>query len=152
MKNTGHRWTEEEMRTLIGKWLAGESIADIAQHFNTSVSAISKMTVRIRREGVPLPRRLQGHKPGRHNAPWTQEEVEFLVRRRNEGITAEVIGTELKRSMYSINGMMQVLRKEGVTVPMLGQGMRRLWSAEKLKISVVGRDVVESIPSLRLVK
>ncbi len=134
-----HRWTEEQMREFIGMWLGGKELDDIATHFNLSARSISKIATRLRRNGVPLPKRNPGHRAGRYNKPWTQEEIEYLVRRRNEKATAEQIADELDRTYNGVAGIIAKLREEGVNVRMLGKGNRRLWSAEKLRAAIAGR-------------
>ena len=70
-------------------WLAGKELDDIAAEFGSTRYAINKLAGRLRRDGVPLPRRNAGHRAGRRNKLWTQSEVEFLIRRRNERASAE---------------------------------------------------------------
>ena len=135
-QNNGHRWTDPELRRLIGMWLDGCELDSIAKEFGITSRGVNKQIGRLRRDGVPLPRRNNGHKAERYNAPWTQQEVEYLVRRRNDLATAEQIGSELGRSYLAIQGMIATLRKEGVDIQMQGQGVRRLWNPELLKISI----------------
>lgn len=137
--NNGHRWTQDEFKRLIGYWLEGKELDEIAAIFKCTGKGINAMVGRLRREGIPLPRRTKGHRAGRSNTPWTSEEVEYLVRRRNEQITAEQIGNELGRSFLAVQAMIRVLRAEGVPVKMLGQGVRRLWNPEALKAAIAGR-------------
>src|SRR5262245_29979244 len=118
------RWTETEMRKFIGMWIDGNDIDDIASAFGSTRYAVNKLAGRLRQDGVPLPRRNNGHKAGRRNTLWTQAEVEFLIRRRNERATAEQIALELDRSFLAVQGMLQNLRKEGVSVRKFGQGKR----------------------------
>jgi biotin operon repressor len=139
----GHRWTEEELRRLISMWLEGSEHEEIQKEFNCSRAAITKIVLRLRRDGVPLPRKIAGHKAGRANKPWTQSEVEFLVRRRNESISAEQIAVELDRSFFAVQGMIGTLRKHGVRVRMLGSGVRKLWNAESLKGAIAGRGLLD---------
>lgn len=134
-----HRWTEAQMREFIGMWIAGKELDHIAEHFKLSPRSISKMAMRLRRNGVPLPKRNPGHRAGRYNKPWTQEEVEYLIRRRNEKATAEQIADELDRTYNGVAAIIGKLRSEGVNVRLLGQGTRRLWSAEKLRAAIAGR-------------
>lgn len=136
--NHGHRWTEEEIREVIGMWLAGKLATEIGAHFGVRGRAIMKLVGRLRREGIPLPKRA-GHVAGRHNRPWTQEEVEFLVRRRNERANAEQIASELDRSHNAVSAMISKLRQEGVNIRLIGHGTRRLWSAERLRAAMAGR-------------
>lgn len=137
--NNEHRWTDDESKRLIGLWLDGAELDRIAESFGTTRYAINKHVQRLRNEGIPLPRRNNGHKAGRRNKLWTQSEVEFLIRRRNENATAEQIAIELDRSFLAVQGMIQKLRKEEVEVKRLGQGSRRLWDAGKLKATVLAR-------------
>jgi biotin operon repressor len=133
-----HRWTEEEMRELIGMWLSGKPVEEMALRFGVRPRSIMRLAGRIRREGVPLPKR-GGHIAGRRNKPWTQEEVEFLVRRRNERANAQQIAEELDRSHCAVSAMISKLRQEGVNVRLLGQGTRKLWSAASLRAAMAGR-------------
>lgn len=141
-QNYGHRWTDMELRQLIGKWMEGESLDALALHFKCTRHGINKQVLRMRREGIPLPRRAAGHVADRSNKPWTQAEVEFIVRRRNESATAEQMAVELGRSFLSVQGMIAKLRKEGIAVRMLGSGVRRLWSPESLREAIAGRSLV----------
>lgn len=127
------------MREFIGMWLSEKPTEDIARHFGVQTRSISKLAQRIRREGVPLPARKSGNSAGRHNKPWTQEEVEYLVRRRNDRATASQIAVELDRTHNAVSAMIGNLRGEGVNVRMLGQGTRRLWSAASLRAAMAGR-------------
>lgn len=133
------RWTQSEITLFIAAWLAGKELDEIAAQFGTTRYAINKLAGRLRRDGVALPRRNAGHRAGRRNKLWTQSEVEFLVRRRNEQATAEQIALELDRSFLAVQGMIQKLRIEGIDVRKFGQGKRRLWDAETLKGAIAGR-------------
>lgn len=141
--NTGHRWTDTELKKLIGLWLEGRELEDIAKEFNTTRFAINGAILRMRRDGIPIPRRNQGHKAGRRNQLWTPQETEYLVRRRNDKATAEQIAVELDRSFLAVQSMIRVLRGEGVPVKMLGNGARRLWNPQDLKIAIAGRGLVQ---------
>ncbi len=144
MKSThksGTKWSEQQMLAFVGMWIEGKDIEDIANHFNVSRHAINTLATRMRREGVPLPRRKAGHVAKRRNTPWTQEEVEYLVRRRGDRATAETIAEELGRSFLAVQAMIAKLRAEGVAVRMLGNGVRRLWCPEKLKVAMAGREL-----------
>lgn len=133
------RWTEAEIRKFIGLWIAGTELDEIAAVFGSTRYALNKLAGRMRRDGIPLPRRKNGRKAGRAHKLWTQSEVEFLIRRRNEQATAEQIALELDRSFLAVNGMIQKLRIEGVDVRVLGRGKRKLWDAETLKGAIAGR-------------
>ena len=151
--NNGHRWTEDELRQLIAGWIANESVDELGEKFGCTRYGIRKKIGQLRREGVPIPRRKAGNSASRYNKPWTQEEVEFVVRRRNEKSTTEQIAIELGRSTCGVQGIIQKLRNEGVGIRMLGQGVRRLWCVEKLKAAIAGRGLTEDeIPILRSVK
>lgn len=140
----GHRWTDAKLRKLIGLWMSGVDTKEVAAALGTTAHAVNKLVTRLRSEGIPLPRKTAGHKAGRSNAPWTQEEVEYLVRRRNDRVTAEQIGLELGRSWLAVQGMIALLRKEGVAVPMLGNGVRRKWNPDSLKMAIAGRGLTEN--------
>jgi biotin operon repressor len=124
-----HRWSNEEIKTLMKMWSDGEIIEVIANALNSTPRAIDKMVTRLRQHGIPLARRTKGHRKGNSNKYWTQAEVEYLVRRRKERATAEEIAGELERTYSAINAMIQKLRKEEVTVERFGQGIRRKWSS-----------------------
>lgn len=141
----GHRWTDGELKQLIGYCYQAKDTSEMASLLNVSRFAINKQISRLRKEGVPIPMRRNGHKAGRHNQPWTQEEIEYLFRRREDSITAEQIAVELDRSILSIQGMIQKLRKEEIPVKMLGQGVRRLWNPDILKIAIAGRELNKSM-------
>ena len=134
-----HRWTEAELKTLIAMWVSDDDIEVIAKHFNVTRHAINAQVWRMRSEGVPIPRRRAGTQAGRSHTPWTQEEVEFLVRRRRDGATAEQIGVELGRTFSAVQAMTQTLRKSGVQIRMFGSGKRRLWSPQSLQVAMAGR-------------
>lgn len=129
----GHRWTTEEIRVLMKLWADEKTMADIAEFFQLNQTAILKTINRLRKAGIPLARRTRGHKAGHSNKPWTQGDVEYLLRRRAENATSEEIGNELGRSFVAVNAMIQTLRKENVPVAMRGHGVRRLWDVEALK-------------------
>jgi hypothetical protein len=135
----GRRWTTEQLMRLTAMWLRGDDVAAIAAEFGTTTFAINKTIGLMRADGIPMPRRKQGHVAGRKNKPWTQSEVEYVVRRRAEHATAEQIATELDRSFYGVQGLICKLRQENVPVPMLGNGKRRLWDSSAINISIVGR-------------
>jgi transposase len=134
-----HRWTETEMRELIGMWLSDKPTEDIARHFGVRPRTIYRLAGRIRREGVPLPKRKLGHVAGRHQKPWTQEEVEYIVRRRNERANAQQIAEELDRTHNAVSAMIYKLRQEGVNVRLIGHGTRRLWDPASLRAAMAGR-------------
>lgn len=139
----GHRWTNEELKVLSAMWVAGKSVQAIGDALEVSAYAVGKMVVRMRDQGIPLPRRNAGHVAGRRNEPWSQSEVEYVVRRRQERATGEQIALELQRSISGVFGMIQRLRKDGVDVPMLGQGVHKKWDANTLKAALVGGNVVQ---------
>jgi len=132
-----HKWTNEELRLLMRMWAEEKTLEEISEALNSTPYAISKMVVKLRRQGVPLARRKKGHVAGRKNASWTQGEVEFLYRRRQESATAETIAMELGRTYHSVNAMILKLRGEGVKVPMLGSGVRKLWDATALQTMAI---------------
>jgi hypothetical protein len=105
-----HKWTEAEMRELIGLWIDGTPTEEIASRFGVRPRSITKIAGRLRREGIPLPKRNHGHIAGRFNKPWTQEEVEYLVRRRNERANAAQIAEELDRTHNAVANMIYKLR------------------------------------------
>lgn len=123
----GHRWTTEELKRLMELW------AGSTEH------AVLKIVQRLRADGIPLSRRTKGHKHGRSNKPWTQEEIEYLFRRRLAGATDEEIAVDLGRSWSAVQNMVHVLRKRGAPVAMKGNGVRRLWSVSALIGADAGR-------------
>jgi transposase len=139
---TGHRWTEQETMELVAMWANGDAVEAIAARFNVTARGINTHITRLRANGIPIPRRAAGHQAGRSNQPWTQEEVEFLIRRRTERATAEQIANELNRSFLGVQGMIQRLRKESVDLPMYGMGVRRLWDPQKLRDAIAMRGLV----------
>ena len=142
-QNTGHRWTDEELKILMAEWDKEQTVDSIAEALNVTRSAILKMVLKLRSNGIPLKRRTNGHVAGRRNQPWTQEEIEYLVRRREQQATTETISVELSRSWNAIQNMIGVLRKADIPVKMLGCGVRRLWSPQKLKESAIGRRLID---------
>ena len=140
MKNhTGHRWTDEELKRLIAMWLSGVGLEEVAGSFGITMSAVTKQVTRMRRNGIPLPHRKRGNKAGRRQRLWTQEEVEYIVRRRRDGITAEQLAIELDRTFYGVQAMVLKLRKEGVAIRSLGGGRTRLYNVDTLREAVAGR-------------
>lgn len=140
--NNANKWTTEKYQELIGMWLRGVETDEICRHFKIAVTGLNKAINRLRANGVPLPLRKSGHKAGRHNAPWTQEEVETLIRMRNEKRPTSEISETLDRSFYSVQGMISRLHNEDIPVVKLGSGMRRLWDADRLRQSIAGRGLI----------
>lgn len=138
----GHRWTNEELKKLMAMWHDSASLDDMSIILGVTRFAISKKVTQLRREGIPLLRRTKGHQAGRRNKPWTQSEVEYLIRRRNEQATAEQIASEIDRSFLGVQAMIQTLRKAEIPVRMLGCGVRRLWSIETLKGQIAGNNLI----------
>lgn len=131
----GHRWTQEQIIAVMGMWQdAGLSPAEIADKVKSTPFAISKLVVRLRKQGIPLQRRRRGLVAGRTNQLWTQAEVEYLIRRRRERATMDEIASELGRTPHAVQAMIQTLRREDVPVPMYGMGVRRLWDANNLRV------------------
>ena len=130
----GHRWTHEELIKLMQLWANEVPILDIANQLKSTQISILKQVQRMRKDGIPLARRRKGHVANKSNNCWTQGEVEYLLRRRNEKATSNDIAIELERTPNAVDAMIQKLRKENVKVAMRGNGVRRLWNAESLKI------------------
>ena len=142
----GHRWSTEEVRRLMVLWEdESKTAAEVAAELGATESACNRMVRRLRAEGVPLRRRRQGHKPFRACKLWTQEEIEFLFRRRLAGATVDDIAGELGRSFSAVQGMIHQLRTEGVPVAMRGNGVRRLWDANALKAAAASRFDEQSV-------
>lgn len=129
----GHRWTNDELRQLMKMWAEEETLPLIATALNVTTAAVLKMVNKLRKNGVPLVRRKRGHVAGRSNRLWTQGEVEYLIRRRNEKATSEEIAVELGRTWNAVGAMILNLRQQDVPVGMLGSGVRKLWNADALK-------------------
>ena len=146
----GHRWTDSELKMLMTRWQAGETPTDIAIVLGSTAHAISKMVVRLRKQGIPLTRRRRGHQIGqRAGKPWTQEEIEFVARRRIEGATSEEIGMALGRTHAAVDAMIARLRHEDVPIAMRGGGVRRLWNADRLRFALLNSDP-ENVEVIRL--
>lgn len=129
----GHKWTNDELKTIMSMWAENASLLDIANAVKSTTVSVLKQVQRMRQNGIPLNKRRVGHQKGVKYGAWTQGEVEYLLRRRNEKSTSEEIGAQLNRSSNAVDAMIQKLRKEGVDIAMRGNGVRRLWSAESLK-------------------
>ena len=138
----GHRWTDEELKRFIGEWLSGKETSEIAAAFGVSIAACNKIALRIRKEGIALPYKKRGHVAGRTNMAWKQEEVEYVIRRRAEGATNDEIASELDRTIYSILGILQKLREDGVSYQRNGGGRKRLWNSEKLRMAIAGKRLI----------
>lgn len=131
----GHRWTNEELKSLLRMWNEGRDVDEIALTLGVTRFSVLKMSQRLRKEGIPMPRRTGGHKAGRSNMLWTQSEIDYLVKRRKDGATSETIAAEIDRTCNSVQMMILNLKKEGVNITSLGRGSRRLWSTEALMVS-----------------
>jgi biotin operon repressor len=129
----GHRWTNEELVKLMKYWAADATLDAIATELSSTKTSILKQVQRMRKAGIPLKRRRKGHITDRVNTSWTQGEVEYLIRRRNDRATSEEIGSEIGRTPNAVDAMIQKLRKDNVQVAMRGNGVRRLWDSEALK-------------------
>ena len=141
-----HKWTTKEFQKLIGMWLRDVPMEELCLTFNITSSGLNKAIQRLRQNGVPLPQRKRGHKPERYNKPWTQEEVETVVRMRNERRSTTDISNTLERSFYGVQSLIMKLRnEEDVPVVSLGSGMRRLWDAERLRSSIAGRSLMPTL-------
>lgn len=133
----GHRWTQDEIITLMSMWDAGDHVDHIAKSLKSSTHSIMKMIVRLRQQGIPLKRRTRGRRLGPDNRRaqlWTQAEIEYLVTRRRDRATIEEIAAELGRSWSAINAMIYNLRKRNVDVPRFGIGIRRLYDVSGLRV------------------
>lgn len=128
LKANGHRWTNDEIKILMRLWAEDKSLTEIGEELGVTKHAAQKMVVRLRSEGIPMKHRTRGHVAGRKNNPWSQSQVEYLIRRRAERATVEEISHELERSEQAVHAMIQTLRKEGVHVTRFGGGMRRKWN------------------------
>jgi transposase len=139
----GRRWTTDELQKIIGMWLDDKDIAEIAAAFGLTTSGINHLVQRLRRNGIALPLRKRGHKAGRRDKSWTQEEIETLARMIGAGASTQEIANELHRTYYGANAMIQKLRnEEGVALPHRSHGRTRLWDAERLQAAIAGRGLL----------
>lgn len=59
------------------------------------------------------------------------------------------IGLELGRTFSAVQGMIQTLRRNGVDVPMLGCGVRRLWDPSQLQAMARAHNVFKNEEAAR---
>jgi len=142
----GHRWTNEELASLIRMWGDKIPVHEISKALGVTECALDKQIVRMRNAGVPLYYRgrptskaRRGESITRAGALWSQSECEYLMRRRVDKATAAQIASEMNRSEKAINGMIQSLRKQGVPVQMLGTGVHKLWNPDLLRALTVDK-------------
>ena len=141
--NKGNRYSTEKLQELIGMWLRNVEMSEICRHYSLTPSGLNKLVLRLRKNGIPLPLRKNGHKPGRYNKNWTQEEVETVIRMRNERTSTADIAQAMDRSFYGVQALILKLRnEEDIPVVSLGRGMRRLWDPQRLRDSVAGRGLI----------
>lgn len=139
----GHRWTTEKLQEFIGMWLRNVPTEEMCIHFELTPNGLGKISQRLRKNGIPLPLRRQGHIAGRRNKPWTQEEVETVIRMRNERASSAEIANTLDRTFFGVQALILKLRnEEDIPVVSLGEGRRRLWDADRLRDSVAGRGLI----------
>jgi biotin operon repressor len=131
---TGHRWTDDELKNLMQMWANEIPLKEIATNLHSTTHAVLKQVQRMRENGIPLKRRTNGNKDENTNRLWTQGEMEYLLRRREEKASNEQISIELNRTWQAVQAMILKLRKENVDVKMRGQGVRRLWDVESLRV------------------
>lgn len=141
--NYGHRWTHEELTSLIGMWQDDAPLSVLAEKFNTTTYAIGKTIQRLRKVSIPLKHRVRGNN-GKTYRKWTQSETEYLIRRRASHATCEEIANELNRSANAVNGMVQKLARENVPIVMRGDGRTKLYNIEELKL--VAEQNQEALP------
>lgn len=138
--NHGHRWTDEEMKVLIEGWNLDVPHGDLAEQLNVTPHAVRTMVVRLRRMGIPLKKRTRGNIAGRLNQLWSQSEIEYLARRRNDGALLEEIASEMGRSFGGVQSMAGKLRnKHGVPIRANGQGRKALYDTEALRALYVDK-------------
>jgi biotin operon repressor len=148
-RTNGNRWTTKKLQEFIGMWLRDISFDKISEHFGISQSGINKLSQRLRREGVPLPLRRRGHKAARRDRLWTQEEVETLVRMRNNKASTQEIANELHRTFYGVQAMILNLRnREHLGIKKLGNGRARLWDADRLRMAIAGRGLIAEVEEI----
>lgn len=137
-----NRWTTEQLIKFAALWAADVPIQEIVTEFGCSATAVRRLVVRLRQDGIPLKRRRAGNMAGKHSIPWTQEDVQYLIRRRNEGATGEQISIELNRTFGAIQCMVQAVRKSGASIKMFGSGRRRLWDVDKINAAAVMDNII----------
>lgn len=143
-RRNDHRWTDAELKQLLAMWFDGKTVEEIAAAFNISPRGVNKCVQRLRANGITVPRRKAGNTAGRASKYWTPEEVEYLIRRRNEKASTETIANELDRTFMGVQGMVQALRKSGVPVTRFGQGRRKLWDPARLAEAVALRSISDN--------
>ncbi len=127
-----HRWTDDELKRLMSMWLRGDELDIIAVAFGITPRGVNRQIQRMRANGIPLPR-----------------QVEYLVRRRNDRASLEMIANELDRTFYAVQGMVEKLKQDGVLVRQFGQGRRRLWDPERLKSAIAARGLSDAAEILK---
>lgn len=125
----GHKWTDNEIEQLLDLWISDKTKEEIANEMNTTIAALNCFTKRLRKQGVPFPRRKAGHKRGISNRYWTQEDVDYLMRRRMQGISHEQIAKELDKTFLSVQSMTHKIRREGINFALrFASGQKKLWN------------------------
>lgn len=133
MQGPGHRWTNAQVAKLIKLWNDGVPIPDIAKKLDSSPCAIGTMVRRLRHYGIEMEKRTRGHRKGDLNSRWTQKDIDWLLKRRQEGATINQMAEELGRTVHSVAGMTLKLRKMGAPVGQHNSGITKLWSVEAIK-------------------
>lgn len=135
-------WTQDDLTKLVGLWCSHVPVEEIASTFGVSRVAVNKMVTKLRQGGIPIPRRKAGTRPNRHFQQWTQQEVEYLVRRLAHRDTHERIALDLGRTHQAVQMMAGKLRSEGAPVKKLRGGRARLWDAEAINIAIAGKGLI----------
>ena len=138
----GHRWTTEELKKLMLLWSDGKPLEEIAIELGVSRFGAYKMVLKLREQGIPMPKRERGAAKHKSYRAWSQAELEYLIRRRKDGTTAEEIAIELNRTFLAIQGMISKLRREGVAVQQYGQGRHALYDMNAVRAK--GQEIKES--------
>lgn len=139
-QSNGHRWTDEELKSLIKMWGDKTPMHEMAKVLGVTEGAVDKQVYKMRVAGVPLYYRgrvlgkfRKGDEINRAGKLWSQSECEYLMRRRADGVTSMQIASEMNRTHGAVRGMIQTLRSAGVPVKMLGTGVHRLWNPDILR-------------------
>lgn len=134
------RWTTEEYQLLIVMWEREDSVESICKRFGLGATGVYKALYRLRKNGVPLKPRKKGPRFGRTSKNWTQEEVQSLIRMREQGLTLAEITIRLDRSFGAVQSMHVRLREEGIAIAKRsGSGRVRLWDADALRAAQAGK-------------
>lgn len=122
----GRSWTQDELDQLWQLHSAGKNVREIRSSLNTrrSWSAINEVLRSYRRSPATI----------RMN-PWTREEEDLLVIRRQQGNTSKSIAHELGRSRASVSTKYSMMRPREAAP----QARRRRWTQDEVDRALVMR-------------